>query len=181
MEVKAQLNGLRIAPRKVRLVTDLIRAKDVEVALDQLAHLAKRSARPVMKVLNSAVANAEHNHRMVRSNLFIKTISVDEGMKLRRWQPKGFGRAAPIQKKTSRVNIVLDERVAGIRAAEKPEQPSPTPDKTPEQETVTAGPEATKAPAKSAPKTAPKDVSKDAMPKQGLGSRVRRMFRRKSI
>jgi len=178
MEVRAQLNGLRIAPRKVRLVADLIKAKDVEIALDQLAHLAKRSALPVMKVLNSAVANAEHNHRMVRSNLFVKLVWVDEGVKLRRWRPKGFGRAAPIQKKTSRVNIVLDERVAGVRAAEQSVQPKPNVEETPPVTEENEAKETTKA----APKIAPKAVpNKEQRPAKGLGGRVRKMFQRKSI
>jgi large subunit ribosomal protein L22 len=177
MEVKAQLNGLRIAPRKVRLVTDLIKAKDVDAALNQLAHLAKRSARPVMKVLNSAVANAENNHRMVRSNLYVKSVSVDEGIKLRRWQPKGFGRAAPIQKKTSRVTILLDERVAGMRAAEQPKQPEPTPgaaEATPSTEGQEAKPGAPKQQAQAREQLAPKQA-------KGLTGRIRKMFRRKSI
>jgi large subunit ribosomal protein L22 len=174
MEVKAQLNGLRIAPRKVRLVVDLIRAKDVEAALDQLANLSKRSARPVMNTLNSAIANAEHNHRMVRSNLYVKTAWVDEGMKLRRWQPKGFGRAAPIQKKTSRVNIVLDERVAGVRAADKPEQPKPAP----AEQAVDAPADKEQAAKPATPKPAP---AKEQPAKKGLTGRVRKMFQRKSI
>ncbi|HXV26724.1 MAG TPA: 50S ribosomal protein L22 [Candidatus Paceibacterota bacterium] len=120
MEVKAKLNGIRIAPRKVRLVAGLIKKKDIDAALDQLAHMSKRSAAPIVKLVNSAVANAENNYRMVRGNLFIKNLWVDEGIKLRRWQPKGFGRAGEIQKKTSRINLILDERVAGMRMQEGP-------------------------------------------------------------
>ncbi len=108
--VKAQLNGLRMSPRKVRLVAGLIRSKKVSFALDQLAHMAKRSAGPITKLLNSAVANAEHNLKLDRDHLWITDLQVDEGVKLKRFKAKGFGRANPIEKKTSRVRLVLEHR-----------------------------------------------------------------------
>lgn len=113
-EITAQLNGLRLAPRKVRLVANLLKRKQVEVALDQLAHMAKRAGEPLRKLLESAVANAEHNFKMNRSDLIVQSIMVDEGVKLHRFIPKGFGRANPIEKKTSRVKVVLAERVSEV-------------------------------------------------------------------
>lgn len=109
-QVKAQLNGLRITPRKVRLVAGLIKRKSVSVALDQLAHVAKRSSGPLTKLINSAVANASNNFKLDREHLFIRDLTVDEGIKMRRYRPKGFGRANPIEKKTSRISIVLEDR-----------------------------------------------------------------------
>jgi len=118
-EVTAQLNRLRLAPRKVRSVANLIKGKDVVKVLAQLDHLIKKPAPHLSKLLNSAIANAENNFNMVRSNLYIKDLVVNEGVKLKRFQPKGFGRASEIQKKTSHIKIVLEERVAGLKADRK--------------------------------------------------------------
>lgn len=114
-EVKAQLNGLRIAPRKVRAVANLIKGKNVVEAASQLEHYVRKTSPALLKLLNSAVANAENTYSMVKDNLYIKDFIVNEGTKLRRFKPKGFGRASPIQKKTSLIKLVLAERVAGIR------------------------------------------------------------------
>ncbi len=116
MEVKAKLNGLRIAPRKVRAVARLIKGKDVAVAMGQLDYFVKKPVGPLKKLLNSAIANAENNFNMVKENLYIKELVVDEGVKLKRFRAKGFGRAAAIQKKTSHISLVLDERTQGLRA-----------------------------------------------------------------
>jgi large subunit ribosomal protein L22 len=113
-EITAKLNGLRLAPRKVRLVANLLKRKQVEIALDQLAHMAKRAGEPIRKLLESAVANAEHNFKMNRSDLIVQAIMVDEGVKLHRFLPKGFGRANPIEKKTSRITVVLTERASEV-------------------------------------------------------------------
>src|SRR3989338_8659235 len=114
-QVKAQLNGLRIAPRKVRAITNLLKGKDVVYALNQMEFFIKRPVLPLMKLLNSAIANAENNFSMVKNNLYIKEFLVDEGIKLKRYMPKAQGRSGEIQKKTSRVRLVLDERVAGLK------------------------------------------------------------------
>ena len=114
-QVKAQLNGLRIAPRKVRAITNLLKGKDVVYALNQMEFFIKRPVLPLMKLLNSAIANAENNFSMVKNNLYIKEFLVDEGIKLKRFRPKAQGRAGEIQKKTSKVRLVLDERVAGLK------------------------------------------------------------------
>jgi large subunit ribosomal protein L22 len=109
-QVTAQLNGLRIAPRKVRALGDLIKGKDLDYAMDQLAHYARRGSPHLVKLLNSAVANAE-SAQLKREDLFIKDLRVDEGVKLKRFMPKGFGRAGAIQKKTSRVSVVLAQKI----------------------------------------------------------------------
>jgi large subunit ribosomal protein L22 len=108
-QIKAQLNGLRIAPRKVRLLVNLIRGKSVSAALDQLAFMAKRPGSPLAKLIESAVASAQNNHKIDREALFIKDMHVDEGTKLKRFMPKGFGRANPIEKKTSRVSLIVED------------------------------------------------------------------------
>lgn len=114
-EVTAQLNRLRLAPRKVRLVANLIKGKDAIKALYQLEFLIKRPAPYLIKLFKSAISNAEHNYNMVKENLYVKDIKVDEGVKLKRFKAKGFGRAASIQKKTSRIELVLAERVPGLK------------------------------------------------------------------
>lgn len=114
-EVKAQLNGLRIAPRKVRAVANLIKGKNVAEAASQLEHYIRRTSPALLKLLNSAVANAENTYNMVKDNLYIKDFIVNEGTKLKRFKPKGFGRVSPIQKKTSLIKLILAERVAGIK------------------------------------------------------------------
>lgn len=113
MEVKAKLSHLHIAPRKVRLVVDLIRGLDTQEAIAKLTLTAKRAARPVNKLLKSAIANAEHNFSLDKNNLFIKEIRADEGPRLKRWQPRAFGRAYQILKRSSHVSIILEERVPG--------------------------------------------------------------------
>ncbi len=109
MEVKAKLSYLRIAPRKVRLVTDLIRGKKVEKAQNILNFTTKKAAQPVLKLLNSALASAINNFQMQESNMYISKVLVNEGPKLKRWRARARGRAFPIQKKTSHVIIVLQE------------------------------------------------------------------------
>ncbi len=119
MEVRAHLRYLRIAPRKVRLVVNLVRGLTVEQAVDQLSVLQKGSSLPVLKLLNSAVANAEHNFQLERSNLRIKSIVANEGPRLKRWQPRAFGRAAEILKKMTHITIILDEIVPSAPKGKK--------------------------------------------------------------
>lgn len=109
MEVRAHLRFLRISPRKVRLVIGLVRGMSVEQAVDQLTVVPKRAALPVLKLLNSAVANAEHNFQLERKNLIIKSIVANEGPKLKRFRPRAFGRAAEILKRMTHVTIVLED------------------------------------------------------------------------
>ena len=113
MKVDAKLNYLRIAPRKVRLVVDLIRGRKVSEAEDRLKFVKKRAAKPVDKLLKSAIANAEHNFDLKKDNLYISEIKVDQGPTLKRWRARARGAANEIQKKTSHITIVLDEIEAG--------------------------------------------------------------------
>jgi len=110
MEVKAKARYIRIAPRKVRLVVDLIRGLDIEKAYAQLQFINKAATRPVRKLLDSAVANAHHNFEIEKDNLYIKEIRVDEGPTLYRWKARAFGRVAPIRKRTSHISVMLEEK-----------------------------------------------------------------------
>lgn len=109
MEIKAKLQYLRIAPRKVRLVADSIRRKTVQESRNILNFSVKGAARPLMKLLNSAVANAKNNSSIEEENLYIAKITVDEGPKIKRWQPRSRGQAFEIQRKTSHVSLILKE------------------------------------------------------------------------
>lgn len=113
MKVSAQLNNLRITPRKVRLVADLIKGRDVEDAKAQLRHIVKRSCPVIEKLLKSAIANAENNLGLDRDNLYVYDVQVGEGTRLKRWLPRAFGRASQILKRTSNTTLVLEERVEG--------------------------------------------------------------------
>src|SRR5215207_5738107 len=101
MEVQAHLRNLRMSPRKVRLVIDLVRGKGVNVAITHLTFLKKEAAQPVLKLLKSAMANAEHNHQLDASGMRIKTITADGGPTLKRFRPRAHGSAAPIRKRTT--------------------------------------------------------------------------------
>ncbi len=111
MQVVAHLRNLRMSSRKVRLVSDLIRGMDVDEADAQLHHLPKAATVPIRKLLRSAIANAEHNAKLDRRNLFVHQILVNQGPTLKRFRPRAFGRAAPIRKRSSHITIVLEERV----------------------------------------------------------------------
>ncbi len=109
MEVKAHARTVRIAPRKVRLVADLIRGKECGEALAILA-LTPKAASPVIdKVVKSAMANAEHNNKMDIDNLYVKQILVNEGPTLKRFRPRAQGRASAINKRTSHITVVVEE------------------------------------------------------------------------
>lgn len=104
----AKLRYLRMSPRKTRLVVDVIRGTKVDDALAQLKIMPKAAATPVTKLLNSAIANAEHNFNLDRKELKVKTVYVDGGPVLKRSKPRAFGRATPIHRRTSHITIILE-------------------------------------------------------------------------
>ncbi|GLY12781.1 50S ribosomal protein L22 [Bacillus badius] len=113
MEAKAVVRTVRIAPRKARLVIDLIRGKQVGEAVAILRHTPKAASPVVEKLLNSAIANAEHNYDMDINNLVVKQAFVDEGPTLKRFRPRAMGRASAINKRTSHITIVVSEKKEG--------------------------------------------------------------------
>lgn len=106
----ATLRFLRMSPRKVRLVVDVVRGLSVAEALAQLKFSPKGAARPVRKLIESAVANAVHNDKLDKDALFISAMTVDQGPTYKRTRPRAFGRAAMIRKRTSHVHVVLAQR-----------------------------------------------------------------------
>lgn len=113
MEAKAKASFVRISPRKARVVADLVRGKDVGEALDILSFATRAAAKPIKKLVESAVANAKQASSAVDvDTLYIKTIYVDMGPSrhMRRWRPRAMGRATRVVKGMSHINVVLDNR-----------------------------------------------------------------------
>ena len=110
MEAKAIVRTARIAPRKVKIVLDLIRGKDYEVALATVKHTPKAASEYLEKLLKSAAANAENNHNMDKNNLYVAECYVCPGPTLKRIMPRAQGRAYRILKRTSHITVVLKEK-----------------------------------------------------------------------
>lgn len=117
--VTAHARHLHISPRKIRLVTNLVKGMYVSDALAQLAHTNKKAAGMVVKVLDSAIANAKQNFSLEAENLFIKSITADMGQVMKRYFPRARGSAFVIRRKTSHVNVVLAEKKRGKSAASR--------------------------------------------------------------
>jgi large subunit ribosomal protein L22 len=110
MEVAAKLKFARISPQKCRLVADQVRGKPVEQALQILGFSPKKAAGIVKKVLESAIANAEHNEGADIDELKVSRIFVDEGPTMRRWKPRAKGRVNHILKRTSHVTVMVGDK-----------------------------------------------------------------------
>lgn len=111
MESKAVLRSVRVSPQKARLVADLVRGMDVGQAIEVLTFTRKKSATLIRKVVESALANAEHQYGSAQGfdvdALYVKSITVDGGPSLRRFRPRAMGRATPVKKYTSHISVVL--------------------------------------------------------------------------
>lgn len=112
MNVKAHLNNVRISPRKVRLVAGLIRGLGVKEAKTQLQFLMKKTAPPMIKLIDSAAANAKHNYKLSPEALYVSAITVNEGPVLKRGMPRARGSVFSIRKRTSHIALTLSEKKA---------------------------------------------------------------------
>lgn len=110
MEVKASVKYVRVGAQKARVIADMVRGKDLNEAMKVLAFNSRKPAKIIHKLLASAMANAEQKKVIDIDNLFVKTITVDQAAHLYRYVPRAQGRATPIRKKQSHINVVLDER-----------------------------------------------------------------------
>lgn len=110
MEARANLRYARISPRKVQIVLDLIRGKDADLAMAILKNTPKAACEPLVKLLGSAMANAENNHNMDKNNLYVAECFVCPGPILKRIRPRAHGRAFRVLKRTSHVTLVLKEK-----------------------------------------------------------------------
>lgn len=113
MEAKAITKYIRISPRKVRQVIDLIRGKKVNEALAILKYTPKRASEVVTKVVKSAAANAENNLQLDRDELFVTGCYVDQGPTLKRFQPRAMGRADVLRKRTSHITVMVGDKKEG--------------------------------------------------------------------
>jgi len=118
--VRSFIKGVDQAPRKVSLVASLVRGRTVADALVILAHTPKRAAKPVIKAIESAAANATNNHGIDRSTLTISTLSVTTGTRIKRFKPASRGRALPFEKKSSHILVEVTGIVKPKKAAAKP-------------------------------------------------------------
>jgi len=167
-EVKARLGYLRMSPKKVRLVVNAIRSMSVEEALSQLHFINKAATHPLIKLINSAVANAENNFGLEKKNLIIKKLTVNEGPTLRRWKPRAHGRATPIRKRSSHIDLLLED-ISGQQPKEKAVS------KKEEAKIVT--PDEAKQLSKSEDKEPKAGQEKDRGPKKGF---AKKLFSRKT-
>jgi large subunit ribosomal protein L22 len=123
MGVLAVAKGVSMSPRKVGVVAALVRGRSVEDALTILSHVPRASAIPVRKVIESARANADHNHNYKPETLVITEISVTPGVRIKRYRPAAQGRALPFQRRSSHIRVVVDGEVRKAKTAAKPVEP----------------------------------------------------------
>jgi large subunit ribosomal protein L22 len=186
MEIKAKGRYLKISPKKMRLVVDLIRGMEAEKALNYLNFIPQKAALLIAKVLKSCIANAENNFDLKKDNLLIKKIFVNEGTVLKRWQPKAFGRATPIKKKNCHLEIVLEEKNPSSKKATKPLKEKKASEKIIQTENNNQGKEEINIPIKETQRTQETIEKKQKIDKvkaraKGTKGILTRVFRRKSI
>lgn len=179
-----------MAPRKVRLMANLVKGMGVLQAKAQLAFLVRKPAPLILKLINSAVANAKHNFSVEENNLYIAKILVEAGPTLKRWLPRAMGRATAIRKRTCSVKVVLGELVPGAKQAKKTKKPQIVKpeevlpeggEKEPEKVEEKPVPEARPKPVLPArPFGASGQAKKRYFSRQTFGN-IRKIFRRKSI
>ena len=172
MKTTMSLNRIRIAPRKMRMVVDLVRGKKVAQAKDILRFRTNRGAKILLKFLEAACACAKTLGQGDELNLSIAKIAVDEGAKLKRWRARAKGSAYPIQKKVSHITLVLDE----LKTTESAKQTKKAVEKAQEPELVKKTTEGIKI---EKPKFKAASVSSPKRSKTERG--IRRFFRRKAI
>jgi large subunit ribosomal protein L22 len=109
MEIKARARMIRISPRKVRLVGDVIKTKNINDAMGMLLYMPQKASGILKKLLDSAVANARQKKYIDVDNLYVKNVLVDGGPVMKRFLPRAMGRATKIRKRTSHITLILDE------------------------------------------------------------------------
>lgn len=172
MEIKAKLNHLRIAPRKVRLIADFIRNISTKEAKTKLKFIPNRAAEPVLKLLKSAIANAQNNFNVKEDDLYIKRIMVNQDTPYKRWFPISRGRSFPILKRACHIELVLGTKEGAKLEKIKQEKEKPTVSR---EEKIEKTQKTEQRPKFKTSKTPEKIKSK------GFGSFAKKIFRRKSV
>lgn len=198
MQVTARVNNLRMTPRKIRLVTGLVKGMDAKQAQSQLRFMNKKAAAIVLKLLNSGLANAKHNFNLSEDNFYISSLQVEAGPSLKRWLPRAMGRATPILKRTCNISLILEEKepskeiVGGAKKKPKIEKAKKVEKETTEtekpfvekEEIISVVPEAREEKRKTTffPKSfgASEQSKKRFFSRQTFGN-IKKVFRRKSI
>lgn len=194
MQVKASLNNLRMASRKVRLVANLVKGMEAKEAKKQLQFINKKAAAIVLKLLNSGLNNAKHNFNLNEDNFFIARLDVGAGPSLKRWLPRAMGRATPILKRTCNINLILEEKTPSKPAAIQKKKPKAektekeaereAPPPVEKEERISVVPERfeekRKQPFIAKPFGASGQSKKRFFSRQTFGN-IKKMFRRKSI
>ena len=111
-----------MTPRKVRLVTSLVKGMDAKQAQGQLRFMNKKAAGIVLKLLNSGLSNAKHNFNLSEDNFYILRLQVEAGPSLKRWLPRAMGRATPILKRTCNIHLILEEKTPSKKAVSAPKK-----------------------------------------------------------
>jgi large subunit ribosomal protein L22 len=162
-EAVATARFIRMSPTKARQVVDLIRGRHIEDARRVLAFTQRAASVPVAKILNSAIANAEHNHELPADELIVTKAWVDEGPTLRRYRPRALGRATRIRKRTCHISVVVGRDEETLRALYEPPPPKKTAKKTTAKKTTAKKTTAKKTTAK---KTTAKTTAKKTTAKK---------------
>ena len=169
-EALATARFIRMSPTKARRVVDLIRGRHIEDARRVLEFTQRAASSPVAKILNSAVANAEHNHELPADELIVKRAWVDEGPTLKRFRPRALGRATRIRKRTCHISVVVGRDEEALRALLEPPAPKETTaKKTTAKKTTAKKTTAKKTTAKKT--TAKKTTAKKQTPKKKDGDK----------
>lgn len=172
MKIRAELNYLRMSPRKVRAVAQLLKGRRVVDARAQLLFPLRRPAEPIRKLLESAVANAKHAFGLDESNLMVSEIRVDGGTTLKRFRPRSRGLVHPIGRRTSHITLVLEDRAAKERrAVVAKEAVAP----------VSSGREQHPEPERDDKKTLREAAKAQPAPRRRMTEFGRRVFRRKAM
>ncbi len=122
MPVTATAKGVRMSPRKIGVVAALVRGRTVADALTILQHTPRQAALPVKKVIESARANADYNHKLKPDTLQIVSISVTPGVRYKRYRPVARGSAHPFQRRTSHIHVVVDGEKRAVKKPAKAEE-----------------------------------------------------------
>jgi large subunit ribosomal protein L22 len=166
-EAKATARFIRMSPTKARQVVDLIRGRHIEDARRVLRFTQRAASTPVAKILNSAIANAEHNHELPADELIVTKAWVDEGPTLRRYRPRALGRATRIRKRTCHISVVVGRDEETLRALYEPPAPKETAAKKTSKKTTAKKTTAKKTTKKTtAKKTAKKTTAKKTTAKK---------------
>ena len=177
--VKASARYVHIAPRKLRLVTNMVKGMNVVDALTQLHHTDKKAAPMVVKLLESAVANAKNNFSLDVERLFVKSLTADQATVMKRYFPRARGSAFTIRRKTSHINVVLEERKSGKASKSRISLFNKAKDQKPEVESVDQKIATNEKPAKDTVKKS-QVFKTDEEKKMNKVANKRRLFNRKT-